>query len=134
VSVDILGLRACWRVRGCEVHWSSEATKVKATVNPATHPALPRIDAPWYRKLGEEMNPSYVFAGLEMEKVNMRVFDEGRGPDDYRQLVWYRPIGSIPSDQTLVCQRSQPALPYQQRAGFWGSGWSYGQIVDLCRL
>jgi hypothetical protein len=100
-------------------------------VNPATHPALPRIDAPWYRKLGEEMNPSYVFPGLEMEKVNLRVFMRGK----YRAII-DNLVGTVlsaaflPIRHLYACDRNLPflisnGLGFGDQVGAMGRLWSF---------
>lgn len=61
----------------------------------------PGMDVPWYWRRRKETGYNDPFPGLEARKVDMAAFNEGRDALDKRQLIYYRAIGSMPSNPNL---------------------------------
>lgn len=64
--------------------------------DPSSHPPPPQIDTPWHRDFTAKQNYTYSFPGLDMWRVDMSDFNKAKLPADYRQLTYYRPIGTLP--------------------------------------
>jgi acyl-CoA thioesterase II len=62
----------------------------------SSHPPPPQLDTPWHREFTARYKYNYTFPGLEMRRVDMSSFNEGKSPADYRQLTYYHPIGTLP--------------------------------------
>ena len=54
-----------------------------------------------YLKVRGETGHNDIFPGLEFTKVNMEAYNQDRHPSDKRQLMFYRPLGYMPSDPNL---------------------------------
>jgi acyl-CoA thioesterase II len=71
---------------------------------PDDFPEAPGMDVPGYHKLLQNGLPNDKFPGLTMKRVDMSAYNDPREPLDRRQLIFYRPIGELPSDLNLhVC-------------------------------
>ncbi|KAI9872276.1 MAG: hypothetical protein M1830_001828 [Pleopsidium flavum] len=73
--------------------------------SPTDHPAAPSADRPAQWTYEHTHNPPDSFPGVEVRKVNMTPYNSnqpphGRAKDpiDYRQLQYYRAIGSMPKE------------------------------------
>ncbi|KAF7185242.1 Acyl-coenzyme A thioesterase 8 [Pseudocercospora fuligena] len=67
--------------------------------SPTDFPECPSMDLPFYYNLlksGTVTNDS--FPGLECRKVDMSAYNRDLHPLDRRQLIFYRTIGTLPSD------------------------------------
>jgi len=67
--------------------------------NPSEHRICPHIDFPWYHKHRDLYGQVNDFPGLDMRKVDMCLYNASKSATDYRQLIYYRTIGEIPSDK-----------------------------------
>lgn len=68
---------------------------------PDNFPEAPGMDVPRYHKLLKNGHPNDKFPGLTMKRVDMTAFNDPREPLDRRQLIFYRPVGELPSDLNL---------------------------------
>jgi len=76
-----------------------EYSSVLAGKKPSDFEECPAIDAPWYWKRRAETGQNEPFPGLQMHKVDMKAYNSPRHPLDRRQLILYRALGDLPTDQ-----------------------------------
>lgn len=69
--------------------------------NPDEFPEAPGMDMPFYWKLLEDGHSNDKFPGLKTMKPDMSAYNRSRQPLDRRQLIFYKPIGELPSDPNL---------------------------------
>jgi hypothetical protein len=93
----------------------------------------PSNDCRWYRQHAIHPLPN-IFPGLDVRKVDMSSYNKNKSPTEYRQLAYYRPIGTIPptlynlhacahlyaSDRNSLFIISN-ALGFQEEVGTMGS-------------
>jgi acyl-CoA thioesterase len=72
--------------------WASK-NKILATITDS-----PGVRYRNHRKQYGQVNN---FPGLEMRKVDMSLYNETKAPTDYRQLLYYRPIGPLSTELNL---------------------------------
>ncbi|KAM3415250.1 hypothetical protein BST61_g8780 [Cercospora zeina] len=80
--------------------WQAYASVLKDK-KPSDFPEVPSMDLPFYWKRREETGYNDEFPGLECRKVDMSAFNKDKHPLDRRQLIFYRTIGDMPSDQNM---------------------------------
>ncbi len=80
--------------------WSKYNSVLKGK-KPDDFPEAPGMDVPRYHKLLANGHANDKFPGLTMKRVDMAAYNEPREPLDRRQLIFYRPIGELPSDLNL---------------------------------
>ncbi|KZF26731.1 Thioesterase/thiol ester dehydrase-isomerase [Xylona heveae TC161] len=69
--------------------------KVLDGKKPEDHKFSPAVDIPWYWEIADRHNFPDVFSGMDVRKVDMTPYNQGRPPYEYRQLQYYRAIGAI---------------------------------------
>jgi len=62
---------------------------------PSDHPHAPSVDAPWYHDYAQQFPQPLDFPGLEVHKVDMTAYNNSKSTINYRQLSYYRLIGTI---------------------------------------
>jgi acyl-CoA thioesterase II len=72
--------------------WSKYDSVLKGK-KPDDFPEAPGMDVPGYH--------NDKFPGLTMKRVDMSAYNDPREPLERRQLIFYRPIGELPSDLNL---------------------------------
>ncbi|GIZ39716.1 hypothetical protein CKM354_000308900 [Cercospora kikuchii] len=80
--------------------WQTYKTVLKDK-RPSDFPEVPSMDLPFYWKRREETGYNDKFPGLECRKVDMSAFNKDKHPLDRRQLIFYRTIGDMPSDENM---------------------------------
>jgi acyl-CoA thioesterase II len=80
--------------------WSKYDSVLKGK-KPDDFPEAPGMDVPGYHKLLANGHPNDKFPGLTMKRVDMSAYNDPREPLERRQLIFYRPIGELPSDLNL---------------------------------
>ena len=80
--------------------WQEYAPALK-NKRPEDFEEVPGMDVPWYWKLRKETGHNDQFPGLESTKVDMTPYNADKHPLDRRSLMFYRPIGLLPSDPNL---------------------------------
>ena len=60
------------------------------------HPECPGVDSPYMWEIERKRGWVDKFPGLKTRKVDMRVWNEGKGPLEKRQLMVYEVIGEMP--------------------------------------
>jgi acyl-CoA thioesterase II len=101
---------------------------------PDDFPEAPGMDVPRYWQLLKEGHPNDKFPGLTTKKADMIAYNKPREPLERRQLIFYRPIGELPSDVNLHMCAHLYASDRNSLfivANHYGVGGSFSQMGSL---